>query len=129
MVCVLYVGIFIFFCIFYLTTQTTLVIFVIKMRVKTNNKKGEGVMSYCQKENDRYNCKECAFVNYNRDCHNNSIVAELGDCDNCGQPADQCNCGDYINTAPLTEAEKAWAAEEAEKNKPTKEEINAFFGE
>ena len=60
--------------------------------------------SYCTQNN--FNCGECSLVNYNMDCHNNPI-AKTGNCDNCGENAQDYHCGDYINTAPLSAAEKA----------------------
>ncbi len=77
---------------------------------------------YCTQNN--WDCETCSLVNYGHDCHNNQI-AKMGDCDTCHAAADMCHCGDYINTAPLSAAQKARIAEET--RKATKEEIDNFF--
>lgn len=79
-------------------------------------------MSYCTQNN--WDCETCALVNYGLDCHNNRVVP-AGPCDNCGKPADGCHCGDYVDTSPLSESQKAKIAENY--NPPSQTEIDDFF--
>lgn len=78
-------------------------------------------MSYCTQNN--WDCDACSLGSYGRDCHNNPVIA-AGPCDNCGSNADDCHCGDYIDTSPLSEAQKARISDKD----PTQAEIDAFFG-
>ena len=84
-------------------------------------------MSYCTQNN--WDCKTCSLNNYNRDCHNNP-VAKDGPCDNCGAEADDCQCGDYISTGPLSEAQKARLAEHENSRDKEAEaaELKEFWG-
>ena len=80
-------------------------------------------MSYCTQNN--WDCETCSLVNYNRDCHNNPVVAP-GMCASCGEGANNCHCGDYVDTAPLSEAQRARLAEVGNDG-PTSDEFKAFF--
>lgn len=78
---------------------------------------------YCTQNNGA--CDTCSLSNYGRDCKNEKIFLGLDICDSCGATASECNCGDFVSTAPLNETEKRLLSSRT--RKPSIEEIADFW--